>query len=107
MRRPLALLALAGALGFASAAVAHQAMSLEGTLVAFQPGWVEVKARDGKAYVIDTNARLTRVMVDRKPVDAKELKAGQKVVIDGYGDTFETMLAQRIHIVAAAPAGRR
>jgi hypothetical protein len=85
-------------------ALAHEEFRVVGEITQSKPAMLEVKMRDGKlaAVAIDSQTKITR---DKAKADAKELKAGQFVVIDAYGDDFTDLLALEIRLVPPiAPA---
>lgn len=48
----------------------------------------------------------TKIVREGKSVGAEELKVGRSVVVDGYGDSEDDLLAIEIRIVPALPASR-
>lgn len=92
------------ALGLTAPAAAHEEFRVVGEITQSKNTVIEVKMRDGKtaAVHIDGQTKITR---DKAGADAKELKAGQFVVIDAYGDDFTDLLALEIRLVPPiAPA---
>lgn len=97
-------LIFAAALGIAAPVLAHEEFRVVGEITQSKSTLIEVKMRDGKtaAVHIDGQTKITR---DKGAADAKELKAGQFVVIDAYGDDFTDLLAMEIRLVPPiAPA---
>ncbi|MBY0511496.1 MAG: hypothetical protein K2P94_15260 [Rhodospirillaceae bacterium] len=92
------------ALGLTAPAAAHEEFRVVGEITQSKSALIEVKMRDGKtaAVHIDGQTKITR---DKAGADAEELKAGQFVVIDAYGDDFTDLLALEIRLVPPiAPA---
>lgn len=84
--------------------LAHEEFRVVGEITKSQAARLEVKMRDGKiaSVGIDQQTKVTR---DKAPADAKELKAGQFVVINAYGDNFDDLLAMDVQLVPPiAPA---
>jgi len=77
-----------------------------GTVSAVQDGQVEVKTTDGKTVVFTLDAK-TVVQQGRVKVDAKELKAGERVVVSALPVAAgKVMTAQNIQLRVPAPATR-
>jgi hypothetical protein len=89
----VALLALG-----ASEAFAHENFRVIGTLTRHANSTIDVKTREGRTASIRLDKQ-TEISRDKKKVDARELKAGQSLVIDAYGDTLDDLLALEIRIV--------
>lgn len=93
------------AFGFLSAPVlAHEEFRVVGEITNSHASKLEVKIRDGKLVNVglDQQTKITRA---KAPVDAKELKPGQFVVINAYGDDFSDLLALDVQLVPPiAPA---
>lgn len=79
-------------------AVAHENFRVIGLLMKFQDAKIDVKANTGKVTSIrlDKQTLITR---DKKKVDPQELKVGQSLVVDAYGDDDRDLLALEIRIV--------
>jgi hypothetical protein len=84
----------------ATYAFAHENFRVIGTLTKHANSAIEVKAKEGRLTSIRLDKQ-TEISRDKKKVDAKELKAGQSVVVDAYGDSLEDsdLLAIEIRIV--------
>jgi hypothetical protein len=84
----------------AAYAFAHDNFRVIGTLTKHANSTIEVKTKEGRL----TSMRLdkqTEISRDKKKMAAKELKPGQSVVVDAYGDSLEDsdLLAVEIRIV--------
>ncbi|MBI2186573.1 MAG: hypothetical protein HYU37_05540 [Acidobacteria bacterium] len=107
MTRRMVVLALILTLGVCSTPTwAHDEFRIIGTLMKHESSTIEVKTRQGKTIAVrmDKQTAITR---DKKKVDASELKAGQSLVVDAYGDTEDDALALEIRIVPPIRAGSR
>jgi hypothetical protein len=98
--RLITLMIAAGFVLTAAYGFAHDNFRVIGTLTKHANSTIEVKTKEGRL----TSMRLdkqTEISRDKKKVDAKELKPGQSVVIDAYGDSVEDsdLLAVEIRIV--------
>jgi hypothetical protein len=67
---------------------------------------IDVKNKAGKTISIRLDAQ-TAISRDNKKVTASELRVGQSLVVDAYGDTEDDSLALEIRIVPPIRAGRR
>lgn len=99
-------------LAFPSVMLAHEGHPHRflGTVSAVQDGQIEVKLTDGKTVVFAVDAK-TVVQQGRVKVDAKELKAGERVVVSALpvpaGKVMAAINVQlRVPAPAAAPATR-
>jgi hypothetical protein len=81
-----------------SHALAHENFRVIGTLTSHRDAKIEVKSKDSKTTSIrlDKQTVITR---DKKKVDSTELRIGQSLVVDGYGDSEADLLALEIRIV--------
>jgi hypothetical protein len=86
-----------------SSAFAHDEFRIIGTVVKYENSTLAVKNKEGKTLSVRLDKQ-TAVSRDKKKVDAKELRAGQSVVVDAYGDTEDDSLALEIRIVPAIAA---
>ena len=79
---------------------AHDNFRVIGTLTKHANSTIEVKTKEGRLTSMRLD-RQTAISRDKKKVDAKELKPGQSVVVDAYGDSLEDsdLLAVEIRIV--------
>ena len=90
--------------------LAHEHFRIIGTVTKLESRQVDVKNKDGKttSMSIDKQTKVTR---DKTKVAVAELKAGQSVVVDAYGDDEFDLLAVEIRIVPAiapkAPAKKK
>jgi hypothetical protein len=84
---------------------AHDNFRIIGTLMKHESSKIDVKKREGNTVTImlDKQTQITR---DKKKVAASELRAGQSLVVDAYGDTEDDSLAIEIRIVPPIQAGR-
>jgi len=82
----------------ASVARAHDNFRVIGTVTKYQNSVLDVKSREGKTTSVKLDKQ-TAVTRDKKKIDAKELKVGQSVVVDAYGDTEDDLLALDIRVV--------
>ena len=85
---------------------AHDDFRIIGTLTKHQEQKIEVKNRSGKMVSIRLDKQ-TAISRDKKRVDATELKVGQSLVVDAYGDTEDDSLAIEIRIVPPIRGGGR
>ncbi|MBI4888800.1 MAG: hypothetical protein HY824_17005 [Acidobacteria bacterium] len=84
-------------LGLGSA-FAHDKFRIIGTIVRYEKSTLAVRNREGKTLSVRVDKQ-TAINRDNKKVDATELKAGQSVVVDAYGDTEDDSLAIEIRLV--------
>jgi hypothetical protein len=84
----------------ADRAWAHDNFRVIGTLTKYANSTIEVKTKEGRLTAIRVDKQ-TAISRDKKKVEATELKAGQSVVVDAYGDSLEDsdLLATEIRIV--------
>jgi hypothetical protein len=100
-----AFLAAAAAVTFAGASsFAHDNFRVIGTITKVEKSTLSVKNKDAKTMPIKLDKQ-TEVTRDQKRVDVAELKVGQSVVVDAYGDSEADLLALEIRIVP--PIARR
>ena len=93
------LLAIALVCG-ASQALAHEHFRVIGTLTKLDKAEIEVKNAKGKVTPITVDKQ-TKVTRDKKSVPVSQLKVGQSVVVDAYGDDEFDLLALEVRIVPA------
>ncbi|HEY5619834.1 MAG TPA: hypothetical protein VIK60_17970 [Vicinamibacterales bacterium] len=86
-----------------SAAFAHDEFRIIGTVVKYENSMLAVKNKAGKTLSVRLDKQ-TAVSRDNKKVEVKELRPGQSVVVDAYGDTEDDSLALEIRIVPAIAA---
>ena len=87
-----------------TSALAHEEFRVVGEVTLASATRLEVKMRNGSTANIGLDAQ-TKITRDKAAVDAKELKAGQFVVINAYGDDFKDLLALDVQLVPPiAPA---
>jgi hypothetical protein len=89
--------ALAVALG-AMRLVAHENFRVIGSITKHQNSTIDVTNRESKTLTIRLDKQ-TEVTRDKKKVDVSELKVGQSVVVDAYGDNERDLLALEVRIV--------
>ena len=82
----------------AAQTLAHENFRIIGTLTRHLRSNIDVKSKDGKTTSIRLDKQ-TVVLRDKKKVDVDELKAGQSVVVDAYGDDEKDLLALEVRIV--------
>ena len=82
----------------ASAALAHDDFRVIGDLTKVDARLIEVRTPQGRTLEIAINMRTT-VSRDKKEIAQTELKSGQYVVVDAYGDGLNDLLAIQIQIV--------
>ena len=100
MKRVL-MLALAAVIVLATGqAFAHDNFRVIGTLTKHANSTIEVKTKEGRLTTMRLDKQ-TAISRDKKKVDAAELKPGQSVVVDAYGDSLDDsdLLAIEIRIV--------
>jgi hypothetical protein len=83
---------------------AHDEFRIIGALAKHANSTIEVKKRDGKTVSIRLDKQ-TAISRDKERVTPAELRAGQSLVIDAYGDTEDDSLAIEIRIVPPIRAG--
>jgi hypothetical protein len=89
----VALFAIAG-----PAVSAHDDFRVIGTITRTDKATIDVRNNQDKTVTIRLNGQ-TEVTRDKKKVAAAELKIGQSVVVDAYGDSEADLLALGIRIV--------
>jgi len=89
----------------AAQALAHDHFRVIGTLTKHQDSRLEVKNREGKTTAIKLDKQ-TVITQDKKKVGATELKVGQTLVVNAYGDSGDELLALEIRIVPPIAAGK-
>jgi hypothetical protein len=97
-RRICLLLVLAGVVSGVATAVAHEKFRIIGTLTKVESKEIGVKKKDGKTTSISMDKQ-TKVLVDKKKGVVADLKVGQSVVVDAYGDDEFDLLALDVRIV--------
>jgi hypothetical protein len=80
------------------AASAHDDFRVIGTITRADNATLDVRNRQDKTLTIRLNGQ-TQVTRDNKKVALTELKVGQSVVVDAYGDSERDLLALDIRIV--------
>src|SRR5215207_10629488 len=93
----LVLLSMAGATGSPRA---HEHFRVIGTVTKLEKTEIAVKNKAGKTLSLSMDKQ-TKVNIDKKKVTTAELKVGQSVVVDAYGDDEFDLLAVDIRIVPA------
>src|SRR5215213_726402 len=99
-RYALAFLTLLALTSFTAAPLAHEHFRIIGTITKLESREIAVKNKDGKttSMSIDKQTKATR---DKAKVPLAEVKVGQSVVVDAYGDDEFDLLAVEIRIVPA------
>jgi hypothetical protein len=86
---------------------AHEDFRVIGTVTKVQATQLDVKMSDGKTVSIAMDKQ-TNVTRDKSKVGTSTLKSGQSVVVDAYGDNYDSLLAIEVRIVPAiAPASKK
>lgn len=107
-------------LGLGTAAPAHEAFRIVGTVATLKPTQIGVKTKQGRTVYIELTKK-TMVLRDKTKVPATELKTGLSVVVDARGDDDSDLTAKQMRIAPAiappraatgpqaraTPAGRR
>jgi hypothetical protein len=106
IRRVATILSLLMLVAGAAQLLAHDNFRIIGTLTKHQDSKIDVKNKRGKTISI-TLDKQTSISRDKKKVDATELKAGQSLVVDAYGDSEDDALAVYIRIVPPIREGQR
>ena len=77
---------------------AHENFRVIGSITKHRNSTIDVTNRDSKTVTIrlDKQTDITR---DKKKVEVSELRVGQSVVVDAYGDSEKDLLALEIRIV--------
>jgi hypothetical protein len=103
MTRRLALMLVAAVLMAAPALFAHEDFRIVGV----------VKSRNGNQFVVNTTEggvasialnQQTKVTRNKTVVALSEIKPGQTVVVDAYGDSEDDLLALEVQLVPPIPA---
>ena len=102
-RRTTLAIAIMLAIG-ATQLSAHDNFRIIGTLMKHEDSKIDVKKKEGNTVTI-TLDKQTQITRDKKKVAASELRAGQSLVVDAYGDTEDDSLAIEIRIVPPIRAG--
>lgn len=99
-RRIMMLLVLMAATAGVTPVFAHEEFRVIGTVTKVQGSKLSVKTKEGKeiSIAIDKQTAFTR---DQKKTDVSQVKTGQSVVVDAYGDSYDDLLALEIRIVPA------
>jgi hypothetical protein len=106
MRRRTTTLAIAMVLVLGAMPLrAHDNFRIIGTLMKHENSKIDVKKKEGTTVTI-TLDKQTEVTRDKKKVAPSELRVGQSLVVDAYGDTEDDALAIEIRIVPPIRAGR-
>ena len=79
---------------------AHDHFRVIGTVTKLEKSEMDVKDKTGKTLSILLDKQ-TKVNVDKKRVTTAELKVGQSVVVDAFGDDEFDLLALDVRIVPA------
>lgn len=82
------------------ALMAHDDIRVVGVVTKVQAAKLAVKTKEGRNVSIKMNKQ-TSITRDKKKIGAPELKPGQSVVVDAYGDGYEDLLALEVRIVPA------
>lgn len=85
-------------------ASAHDEFRIIGTLTKHADSKIAVKKREGNTVSIRLDKQ-TAISRDKKKVPASELRVGQSLVVDAYGDTEDDSLALEIRIVPPIRSG--
>lgn len=99
MTRRLMMLFVVSVVTFGVARLlAHDHFRVIGSVTKSQNSTIDVTNRDSKTLTIrlDKQTEITR---DKKKVDVSELRVGQSVVVDAYGDSERDLLALEVRIV--------
>jgi hypothetical protein len=83
---------------------AHDDFRIIGTLMKHENSKIEVKNKEGKVISVRLDKQ-TAISRDNKKVPPSELRAGQSLVVNAYGDTEDDSLALEIRIVPPIRAG--
>ena len=83
---------------------AHDDFRIIGTLMKHEASKIEVKNKEGKTISIRLDKQ-TAISRDKKKVAPSELRVGQSLVVNAYGDTEDDSLAIEIRIVPPIRAG--
>jgi hypothetical protein len=98
MRRMQMVLTAALLLVGAAYVSAHEEFRVIGTLTRISDAAVDVKNKEGKTISIRMDKQ-TVISRDKKKVPVGQLKTGQSLVVDAYGDSEKDLLALEIRIV--------
>ena len=102
-RRIAFVLVLITVMSAVAPVMAHEEFRVVGVVTSRQPTQFVVKTTAGKSFSMELNKQ-TSVTRDKKKVDASELKVGQTVVVDAYGDSEADLLALEVQLVPPIPA---
>jgi hypothetical protein len=107
IRRMMMLMTLIVATAGVAPVFAHEEFRVIGTVTKVQSSKLGVKTKEGKeiSIAIDKQTSFTR---DQKKTDVSQVKTGQSVVVDAYGDSYDDLLALEVRIVPAiAPSSAK
>jgi hypothetical protein len=79
---------------------AHEHFRIIGTLTKLEAREIAVKNKDGKTTDMSMDKQ-TKVLLDKKKGSTADLKVGQSVVVDAYGDDEFDLLAVEVRVVPA------
>ena len=79
---------------------AHDTYRVIGTVTKVEPTKLDVKTKDGSTVSIKMDKQ-TVFWRDKKKIASAEVKNGLSVVVDGYGDSEEDLLALDVTLIPA------
>jgi hypothetical protein len=88
----------------ATLASAHDEFRIIGTLSKHADSRIEIKKREGKTVSIRLDKQ-TAISRDKQKVAPSDLRVGQSLVVDAYGDFEDDSLAIEIRIVPPIRSG--
>ena len=101
MPRLVAAAVVAAGLILASAPLsAHDTYRVIGTVAKVEPTRLDVKTKDGSTVTIKMDKQ-TVFWRDKKKIASADVKNGLSVVVDGYGDSEQDLLALDVTLVPA------
>jgi hypothetical protein len=99
-RRFVVLLIAFVTAGAGAELAAHDHFRIIGTLTTITDDKIDVKNKAERTIPIHLDKQ-TEIFRDKTKVDRRDLRVGQSVVVDAYGDTEDDSLALKVRIVPA------
>ena len=100
MRKYVAIAAVAIVTMSTAIVSAHEHFRIVGTITKLSATELDVKNKESKTFTVDINKNtVVKKGTDKTELGLKELKVGQSVVVDAYGDDEFDLEALDIRIV--------
>lgn len=103
MSLKIAIGACIGALMFATVAAAHGSITVTGSVVEVTERSIVIQTDDGLSQTVPLDWGIP-IYDGQKLMQPTELKVGQRVSLDGYGDSTFDMEIQGVHLAVAQAA---